>query len=324
MTDSIANRIANNIIQNPHIYGVPNITSAKVATGGVVHSVWELETEKGKFYLKIRGYRFAKIPEIETYPSNIVYEYKALELLGNLMPDNFPQVAYINPDEGVLIVTDAIPDGESFETLLRGQRVTQEILGTLGETLKKIHNSCKSISKSIRKNEDNEFFQEKLEHKLGYKNNPVLDDIVQEMTFYQPRQIIIGDPSPKNIGVNNNGSLFTFFDLEDVHRGNVVFDVGFLVGHIILHTHNNIQKAVAYVESFLRGYEDRHLETRLVKAIALGAIMYRLDSFVIPYSIDLSDEAKSSMLESMENILLIPDLDSLSWYELVRKILRKK
>ncbi len=80
------------------------------------------------------------------------------------------------------------------------------------------------------------------------------------------------------------------------------------------------QQAVAHVQSFLDGYGDGCLESRLIKAIALGAIMYRLDS-VIQYSIDLSDEGKSKILETVERVLSTSDLGSIPWPELTRMAL---
>jgi hypothetical protein len=322
MSFNVASKIVKDVTRHPQKYNLPTIISAKAASGGVVHLVWKLETEKGRFYLKIRGNKFAKIPEIATSPDNIAYEYKALMLLGNLMPDNFPQVVHFDQENAFMITTDAMPQGVSFEALLNAGKVTSSMIENLGKILKAIHEAVTSICESIRENEDKDFFLEKLEHKLAHSNHPILNDIIKELTWHQPRQIIIGDPSPKNIGVNNNGARFIFFDLEDVHRGNVVFDVGFLIGHLILHAYNSEQQAIVRVKSFLNGYGIQRPDNRLIKAIALGTIMYRLNS-IVPYSIELSDQQKSKLLQTITAVLMNPDLGSILWHELIPIVLRE-
>src|SRR5689334_14278767 len=85
-----AREAVNDVLRNPQAYGLPEITMAKVAEGGVVHFVWELNAGGQKFYLKIRGDRFARIPSIKTSQTNIIYEYKALYLLSTVLPAHFP------------------------------------------------------------------------------------------------------------------------------------------------------------------------------------------------------------------------------------------
>ena len=320
---NIASGVAEDVVRHPKNYGLPTITSATPTHGGVVHFVWRLETEEGRFYLKIRGNKFAKIPEITTSPGNIVYEFKALTLLGNLMPNNFPQVIYFDPGRALLITSDAMPDGIGFEALLQSRKVTPDTVQNLGKTLREIHGVASTISQSIRENDDDAFYMQKLSHKLGHSDHPVLSNVIKDLTFNQPRQIILGDPSPKNIGVNNYGTRLVFFDLEDVHQGNMVFDVGFLLGHLILHAYTDEHEAIVHVDSFLNGYRNNYLDNLLLRAIALGTIMYRLNS-IVPYSITLSDQQKAGLLQATAATLTIPDLGSLSWPELILLVFRER
>ena len=178
-----ADSIALSVLQNPQDYKLPDIISSSVITGGVVHYVWELMTKKGKYYLKIRGNRFSKIRDIKTCPGNIIYEYKAISILNSLMPENFPDVIFTKPDDGILIITDVIRGGNSLEELFYTRKVNSDILKNLGQTLNKVHHYSHSISTSIRDNNDKDFYDEKLRHKLGYLNNPILNKAIDEITY---------------------------------------------------------------------------------------------------------------------------------------------
>jgi len=207
--------------------------------------------------------------------------------------------------------------GETLDASLRKRSLSLARAERLGETVRRIHQCAASARFSIRGHGDKAFFAAKLNHKLGFGDNPVLHQLIAELSCQQPRQIILGDPSPKNIAIARDSDCFRFFDLEDVHRGNVVFDVGFLAGHFLLHTHDAPERAAQLVERFLRGYGHQVLDARLLKTTALGAVMYRLASPVVPYQTDLSTSMKREFLKAVEKVLGRGDLETLSWRNLV-------
>lgn len=312
--------IIEDIRENPSIYGLPEIAYITMIGGGVAHHVYRIETEKKRFYLKIRGDCFPNIPQIRVHPTEIIYEYKALNLLGSLAPENFPDIIYFNLEQAFIILSDAMPGGVTLEDLLNVKKASSVMLINWGKTLRKIHDVLSSVTESIRENGDNEFFSRKLEHRFGCRNNSILSNLIYELTHQQPRQLILGDTSPKNVGVSDDGKKLVFFDLEDVHRGCVVFDVGYAVGHLLLHNYNNPREAIANIETFFQGYGSSW-ESLLPKVIAFGTMMYRLDS-IIPYSISLSNKEKTKLFWAIEKILGTHDLDRVTWEDLVLKIVR--
>jgi hypothetical protein len=187
--------------------------------------------------------------------------------------------------------------------------------------LRRIHEAARGIPEPIRAGGDDEFFALKLQHRFGYRNNSSLNKIVRELTYDWPRQIIIGDPSPKNVGVSAGGERLVFFDLEDVHRGCVVFDVGFCLGHLVLHAYPDPQQAVAHVEAFSEGYSERSLsDCGLAKAIALGTVIYRLAG-MIPYPISISPEERAKLLNRTEAVLSVAQVRPMSWNDLIDQLL---
>ncbi|OGH16143.1 MAG: hypothetical protein A3C30_02880 [Candidatus Levybacteria bacterium RIFCSPHIGHO2_02_FULL_40_18] len=278
---------------------------------GVAHCLFRVQADGKSFFLKIRGDHFPRIPEIITNPEDIKNEYKALSIYGSLLPDNFPQVVSFNNNAHYLITSDATFNGELFlETLVRGD-VTREIAFSLGRTLRSIHDSTGQHTEDLRSEGDSFHYDQKLLHRFGFLRNVGLDEMVQRLR-QEERQLVLGDPAPKNIGMNNDGSLFVFFDLEDAHQGNPVFDYGYLLGHIILHNCLMPGKAMDLIQGYTGGYNGHAYDEDMVKKIALGTIRYRLAGR-IPYEApNIPFDLRSDILGSIENFLSV-DLGKVNW-----------
>jgi Ser/Thr protein kinase RdoA (MazF antagonist) len=132
-----------------------------------------------------------------------------------------------------------------------------------------------------------------------------------------PRQLILGDLSPKNIGVDNSGKVH-ICDLENVHIGNAVFDLGFLVGHFLIHTLRDADRASSLLESLLGGYSSVRftMDTggEILKRIVLGTILYRLDNQIIPYGSGMSNVEREAVATNANAALLRTQC---SWHDIV-------
>ncbi len=321
----IANKIkliVADIIAQPSIYGLPKLRSASVAFGGVAHYVFRLESDSNAFYLKIRDDHFPNIPSIKIDPADIAYEFKALSLLHVLLPDNFPEVVYFDPVRAFIVETSVNPDGKTLQQLFYEHIIDHNISCTFGETLRRVHDATKPITDPIRGNKEEAFFVTKLQHRFGYRHNHVLSEMIHELTHNHPRQLIIGDPSPKNVAIGSDGKHLVFFDLEDVHQGCAVFDVGFVLGHLILHCCDSAVNAIMAVNGFLESYGVKDCDLRILRILALGTILYRLDS-IIPYPIDLSNQEKTNLKKNVELVLADSLIEDNSWHDLVNRILVK-
>ncbi len=126
-------------------------------------------------------------------------------------------------------------------------------------------------------------------YRLGYRGNHI-DNIITELRTY-PKQLVLGDLSPKNIYVASNGKI-TICDLETSHMSNTIFDVGFLAAHIILHNIKNENKALELASRFVCGYSSENndsIDNRMLNKVILAIILYRVDNPVIPYNHNLED-----------------------------------
>ncbi|PIS04896.1 MAG: hypothetical protein COT81_03950, partial [Candidatus Buchananbacteria bacterium CG10_big_fil_rev_8_21_14_0_10_42_9] len=122
------------------------------------------------------------------------------------------------------------------------------------------------------------------------------------------RSLILGDLSPKNLGLVS-GEL-RICDLDTAHRGNPIFDIGFFIGHVYLHSLEHEYPAAQYVKEFLRTYHPEDEtdaippeDDLLLKRIVLGTLLYRLNNKMVPYPLDISEEEKVKVVAEINNLL---------------------
>lgn len=313
-------QILKDVVNRSSDYHLPRLTSVEVATGGVIHDVFRLVADTGeRFYLKIRGNRFSSLPQFTCNPHDIIYEYKATVLLHDIAPENTPYPLFFDAERHFMILTDALPNGQTLESLLCTREIRPTILNTIGTTLGFIHEGLKGVREPIRGESENLFLSTKLQQKFGRSNHPILNRLIEELSIQSAHQLIIGDLLPKNIGVNNDGLLITFFDLEDVHLGTIDFELGYLIGHLILHSHNSTE-AIDYISSLLKGYQkDDDQSVNRLKIVALGSVIHRLNS-IAPYSLKFLAQEKASIQKRAEEMLNEISYTQISWSDLIQRI----
>lgn len=291
------------IIKNDSfLLNLPEIQSVNRVPGGVAHHVYQISDGISRYYVKIRGEHFASIPSIICNPADIENEYQALMIFAEALPQHFPRVLSFNGSGHYLILSDVIQDGETMETMLLNKEVPDCLYYEFGHTLRRIHGATSTNHNSIRPTGDEEYYQTVLNHRLGYRNDPVLNSAIERLSNLPNRQIILGDPSPKNIGVQNSGQLLTFFDLETAHLGNPEFDFAYALAHMMLHAIDDKDLMLKTVDEFLEGYGVTHYDQLLIRQITLGIILYRLNS-IIPYPLALTDEQKVLAERHVESML---------------------
>ncbi len=297
--------------QDPFLANLKEINEITPVSNGVSHYVYKITTDKDNFFLKIRENHFSRLPEIAIRPEDIKSEYKALTIYESFMPNNFPQIVSFSDQKHYLITTDATFNGMLFqETLISGD-ATGEMVYNLGSTLKEIHTSTAAYTDDIREEGDSTHYDLKLLHRFEFAKNDGLDEVVEKLKK-QKKQLILGDPAPKNIGINNNGLLFIFFDLEDAHQGNPIFDCGYLLGHILLHNLLDPKKASELADDYTSGYGIEKFDEDMLKKIALGIVRYRLGG-KIPYPApNIPQDMKIPIMNRIENIFQV-NLKTSDW-----------
>jgi 5-methylthioribose kinase len=276
------------------------IYDIKKSQDGMVHDVYKIFSYK-TYYLKIRGNCFSLIPSLNIDPEDIKYEKKALEIFSKLLPDIFPLVIGFNERVSAIIMTDINPEGLNLKEIFESGTADTAIMRNIGEALGRTHFALKNISESIRPDGDEQQYKINFDYRLLRFEYPVLSQLVEELKK-MPRQLILSDLSPKNIGVSKDEKISSF-DLDYAHRGNTIFDLGFLLGHIILHSKNDSD---ILVKSILLGYKKfmkEPINNKMLEKIIGATMLYRLKNEIIPYSLPVTTTEKKELINKAYNLL---------------------
>lgn len=299
-------------------YFKTSVIAIERVNGGLVHYVYKITTKNQIMFAKHRTSYFAKLPKIPTKPELIKYEKKALGIFFKLVPEVFPKVLRYFPKKYLLILSDIMPNRKTLEKELDENSFNKDEAFKLGELLAGIHIKLSSVKLQIREGGDKEFYNQLLFYRFGYQDIPVLNQVIVELNSLE-KQLIIGDLSPKNIGVLGKGK-FTICDLENVHMGNTLSDVGFLACSLIIHTITNYSLAYKLSLSFLQGYNSKineEIDDSFLKKIIMGISLYRLDNPVIPYNLAISESEKKGKIIEIKRAL---NLKEISWDKLVKTL----
>lgn len=315
-TPPVSDRITPELaaVLGPHLFQVlaecrphtGRITRAQACTGGNVSHVFRVHGEAGRVIVKVRGRRFARIPHITTDPALIAIEHRALALHHSLLPDLFPRVLAFLPEAHAMVMTDVFPDGRTWREHLDQHPATPEECTRLGTALARIHRATAGLP-PMRDGDGDDCFR--TEHAYGYClcacGHPALDEACRHLDALPGRQLILGDSCPKNLSLA--GGRTAFVDLDNVHMGAPLFDLGYLLAHLVLHHLTRPE----HLDS-LAGFLDAYALTRpgrpwrgdtLLATVAAGVLLYRLEARSVPYPATAPPAARERMRRSLRRLL---------------------
>lgn len=277
------------------------IKTCTTVSGGLVHHVLRaVDVNDVEFYLKVRTTCYVGMPNIAADPTDIRHELKALRICTQVAPEFFPQIIASQVSNGLLLTSSVMVHEQRFLPQFLNSQLTPDAFRRCGSSLRRIHDQLQTVPYSIREDDDEEYYQNNLLYRIGYHNHPTLNKVIEKLKT-EPRQLIHGDLSPKNLGFAGNQLLIC--DLDTMHRGNRSFDIGFFLGHVLVHALESPLPLVACIRSFLSGYNNTYDED-LVQSIALGIMLYRLKNPVVPYQINVSLEYLANVVQTISENLL--------------------
>lgn len=287
--------------------------------GGLIHHVYRIQGKERSGILKLRGTSFSAIPEIPTNPNDIEYEYRALQLLAQIEPTVFPHVLAYSDEEHFILMTDVMPNRRTLETDLEEKKTDATFIVDLSRTVARLHKKLKPFQDKWHGQDEDNIFKQDMYYRLGYHNNPALNETMRQVVDL-PRQLILADLSPKNIGKNADDRV-SICDLDAFCKGNVEYALSFLPGHLLLHNLTDFETASALITRAIEGFKselpDIDFESMLFKRLVLGAVLYRIANTVIPYNVPYTEEIKSSKSQKVFDLL---DEKDLSWITLISRM----
>ncbi|MFJ5229363.1 phosphotransferase [Kitasatospora sp. NPDC088391] len=280
-------------VLGPHLFPVlekcrphtGRLTHVEACTGGNVSHVHRVHGEEGSVVVKVRGYRFARMP-IATDPALIAFEHRALTLHHRLLPDLFPQVLAFLPDAHAMVLSDVFPDRRTWREHLDQRCATAEECTRLGTALARVHRATGGLP-PLREGDGDDLFR--AEHAYGHclraAGHRALDEACRRLDALPGRQLVLGDVCPKNLSLAEGRTAIV--DLDNVHHGAPLFDVGYLLAHLVLHHLARPAHLQPLAAALLDAYTARAAGwwrgDDLLAAVTAGVLLYRLEARTVPY-----------------------------------------
>ena len=224
--------ISNKVIQkedNPQV---------EVLTGGVSNVVLAITTTTQKLVLKQALAELAVSEKWEADQRRAIVEANAIKLFNKLTPTQVPKLIFLDPERFVLVL-ERVPVGSTVwkSDLLAGV-INPDIGLKLGATLASWHNyGEKNVEVKVKFIEDSLFEQLRIDpfYRFVAAKNPQIEVSIRKLINEiegDTTTIVHGDFSPKNIMVSTNDDVY-ILDFEVTHVGNPVFDLAFLLAHLL-------------------------------------------------------------------------------------------
>ena len=210
----------------------------EVLTGGVSNVVLAITTANQKLVLKQALAELAVTEKWLADPRRAIVEADAIKLFNQLSPDQVPKLIFLDPERFILVL-ERVPVGSTVwkSDLLAGV-INPDVGASLGKTLATWHNYGEvTASAKIKFMEDKLFEQLRIDpfYRFVAAKNPQIEVAIRKLINElegDKTTIVHGDFSPKNIMVSMHDQIY-ILDFEVTHVGNPVFDLAFLIAHLL-------------------------------------------------------------------------------------------
>ena len=180
-----------------------------------------------------------------------IAEAEALDLVGALTPGAAPAVLDRDPDRSTLVVERAPARWEDWKSVLLAGTIDKGVAVRLGSLLAQWHGATwqgNGLSARLRRTERFEALRVDPYYRTVARRRPeTAAAVLGHASEMMGRQLCLvhGDFSPKNVLVGP-GLDFWVIDFEVAHFGDPVFDLAFLLCHLMLKSVHRPAWAAAY------------------------------------------------------------------------------
>ncbi len=202
----------------------------------------------------------------------------ALRVSRACLGEAVPEVLDVD-DEAFAITIERAPDGSAdWKSLLLAEIIDVHVASELGRLLAVLHRRTASQRELANRFDQGSFRQLRLDpyYETSAARNPRLAPAIRELEaeLVVGRCLVHGDFSPKNVLVGDRGLVI--IDFEVAHWGNPVFDVAFLLSHLVLksiHLPAHARELLECGEAFAAAYGAVEVETfRHVGALLVARV----------------------------------------------------
>jgi 5-methylthioribose kinase len=237
-----------------------NITVTAL-TGGVSSNIFQITTKDAQYCLK-QALPQLKVAKQWLAPVDRVFaEIAWLQTAAMIAPEAVPHVLGVDQESKSFVMQHLGVEYLNWKSELLAGRVAATAASQLGKTLGRIHFKT-ALNDEIAKRfaNDGTFYAIRLEPYLeeAARQHPDLSSRLKaliERTQHNPKVLVHGDVSPKNIMLGPLGPVI--LDAECAWYGDPAFDVAFCLNHFFLkaaHMPNVAAALLQNAQDFLKAY----------------------------------------------------------------------
>ena len=244
----------------------------------------------------------------------IFRERACIDTLGAILPAGIlPTVRYEDTDNFLFVMSCAPAGGANWKEQLLSGQVDTDVAEKVGASLGMAHSATTGAA-AIREQfiDDASFVQLRIDpyYWTTAKAHPDLAGIINveaQRMLEVKTALVHGDYSPKNVIVTGNDIFL--LDFEVVHYGNPVFDLAFLLNHLLLKAIYNAHIKEDYFQaaySFWEGYisEIPHFSLEKDTVRQLGCLMLARIDGKSPAEYIVKPDTKDAVRGIAKSILL--------------------
>lgn len=241
-----------------------DVVDVEMLGWGISNTLVKVTTEKDSFVLKQSLPQLRVDNEWLADRDRIYREKHCIETLSEIFGNNtIPRVYGCDVDNFLFVMSCGPHPGVNWKESLLSGRVDPTLAYEAGRILSKIHDfSFYNENIASQFIEDKVFRQLRIDpyYYFTAKQHPDLEGLILDAasTLLNTKSVLVhGDYSPKNFIVGDQG-LF-LLDFEVVHYGHPLFDIAFMLNHLILKAIHNPLAMSSYIHSiqeYVRGYEE--------------------------------------------------------------------
>lgn len=236
---------------------------ARELAGGISNVVLAVDGQATRLVLKQSLAQLRVREEWSAPRERVLSEAAALRLCSTLTPGFVPAVVDVDPDRLTLTIERAPDEWSDWKTKLLAGSVDTEIGARLGDLLARWHGgTLAGAQMPDRLTRDTEAFRmlrtDSYHASVAAKHRELRPALMEVVDRMQERRLTLvhGDFSPKNVLVGPAGAMWVI-DFEVAHLGDPVFDLAFLLSHLLLksvHRRTDAARLDATAEAFLGAY----------------------------------------------------------------------
>lgn len=285
-------------------------------TGGVSSDIWRVDTRAGPVCAKRALAKLRVAADWRAPIERNQYEARWMRVADAAVPGSAPRVLGQHPALGVLVMSYLPPEEHRlWKQVLREGRAEPATAQAVGGTLARIHAySAARPELAAQFDTDRIFYDIRLEPYLvaTASRHPDLAGVLHALvaqTQSNPRALVHGDVSPKNILVGPHGPVL--LDAECAWWGDPAFDLAFCLNHLLLKClwtpaarADFLACFAALAQAYLAGvdWEPREAVERRAAALLPGLFLARVDGkSPVEY---LSDETQRDAVRRTARALL--------------------